>query len=97
MIKKDFLFLTGKIRSKFEIDYPSKVFIQGRKFLKLIIPKIFSESSWINFRIVRSVSIFGIALIATITLATAYFDRSPKNEPLIKAEIQIEKALITEK
>ncbi len=81
-------------RSKFEIDYPSKVFIQGRKFLKLIIPKIFSASSWINFRIVRSVSIFGVALIATITLATAYFDRSPKNESLINADIQIEKALI---
>tara|TARA_B100001248_G_scaffold255817_1_gene236021 strand:- start:5317 stop:7089 length:1773 start_codon:yes stop_codon:yes gene_type:complete len=83
-------------RSKFESSSPSKVFIQGTKFLRLIILKIFSTSSWIDFRIVRNVSIFGVALIATITLATAYFDRSPKNEPLINAEIQIEKALITE-
>lgn len=91
--KRFFVFDT---KLEFESASPSRVFIQGTKFLRAIIPKIFSTSSWINFRIVRSVSIFGIALIATITLATAYFDRSPKNEPLIKAEIQIEKALITE-
>ena len=91
--KRFFVFDT---KLEFESASPSRFFIQGTKFLRAIIPKIFSTSSWINFRIVRSVSIFGIALIATITLATAYFDRSPKNEPLIKAEIQIEKALITE-
>ena len=91
--KRFFVFDT---KLEFESASPSRVFIQGTKILRAIIPKIFSTSSWINFRIVRSVSIFGIALIATITLATAYFDRSPKNEPLIKAEIQIEKALITE-
>lgn len=91
--KRFFVFDT---KLEFESASPSRVFIQGTKFLRAIIPKIFSTSSWINFRIVRSVSIFGIALIATITLATAYFDRSPKNEPLIKAGIQIEKALITE-
>ena len=91
--KRFFVFDT---KLEFESASPSRVFIQGTKFLRAIIPKIFSTSSWINFRIVRSFSIFGIALIATITLATAYFDRSPKNEPLIKAEIQIEKALITE-
>ena len=91
--KRFFVFDT---KLEFESASPSRFFIQGTKFLRSIIPKIFSTSSWINFRIVRSVSIFGIALIATITLATAYFDRSPKNEPLIKAEIQIEKALITE-
>ena len=91
--KRFFVFDT---KLEFESDSPSRVFIQGTKFLRAIVPKIFSTSSWINFRIVRSVSIFGIGLIATITLATAYFDRSPKNEPLIKAEIQIEKALITE-
>ncbi|NDA30057.1 MAG: hypothetical protein EBZ12_06365, partial [Alphaproteobacteria bacterium] len=91
--KRFFVFDT---KLEFESASPSRVFIQGTKFLRAIIPKIFSTSSWINFRIVRSVSIFGIALIATITLATAYFDRSPKNEPLINAEIQIEKALITE-
>jgi len=91
--KRFFVFDT---KLEFESASSSRVFIQGTKFLRAIVPKIFSTSSWINFRIVRSVSIFGIALIATITLATAYFDRSPKNEPLIKAEIQIEKALITE-
>lgn len=91
--KRFFVFDT---KLEFESASPSRVFIQGTKFLRAIVPKIFSTSSWINFRIVRSVSIFGIALIATITLATAYFDRSPKNEPLIKAGIQIEKALITE-
>ena len=91
--KRFFVFDT---KLEFESASPSRFFIQGTKVLRAIIPKIFSTSSWINFRIVRSVSIFGIALIATITLATAYFDRSPKNEPLIKAEIQIEKALITE-
>ena len=91
--KRFFVFDT---KLEFESASPSRVFIQGTKFLRAIIPKIFSTSSWINFRIVRSVSIFGIALIAAITLATAYFDRSPKNEPVIKAEIQIEKALITE-
>ena len=91
--KRFFVFDT---KLEFESASPSRVFIQGTKFLRAIVPKIFSTSSWINFRIVRSVSIFGIALIATITLATAYFDRSPKNEPLIKAEIQIEKVLITE-
>ena len=91
--KRFFVFDT---KLEFESAFPSRFFIQGTKLLRSIIPKIFSASSWINFRIVRSVSIFGIALIATITLATAYFDRSPKNEPLIKAEIQIEKALITE-
>ena len=91
--KRFFVFDT---KLEFKSASLSRFFIQGTKFLRAIIPKIFSTSSWINFRIVRSVSIFGIALIATITLATAYFDRSPKNEPLIKAEIQIEKALITE-
>ena len=91
--KRFFVFDT---KLELESASPSMVFIQVTKFLRAIVPKIFSTSSWINFRIVRSVSIFGIALIATITLATAYFDRSPKNEPLIKAEIQIEKALITE-
>jgi len=91
--KRFFVFDT---KLEFESASPSRVFIKGTKFLRSIIPKIFSTSSWINFRIVRSFSIFGIALIATITLATAYFDRSPKNEPLINAEIQIEKALITE-
>lgn len=91
--KRFFVFDT---KLEFESASPSRVFIQGTKFLRAIVPKIFSTSSRINFRIVRSVSIFGIALIATITLATAYFDRSPKNEPLIKAGIQIEKALITE-
>ena len=91
--KRFFVFDT---KLEFESASPSRFFIQGTKFLRSIIPKIFSTSSWINFRIVRSVSIFGIALIATITLATAYFDRSPKNEPLINAEIKNEKALITE-
>ena len=91
--KRFFVFDT---KLEFESASLSRFFIRGTKFLRAIIPKIFSTSSWINFRIVRSFSIFGIALIATITLATAYFDRSPKNEPLIKAEIQIEKALITE-
>jgi hypothetical protein len=98
--QKRFFVLDTKLefqeRSEFENVSPSKVLIQGTEILNSITPKIFSMSSWINFRIVRSVSIFGIALIATITLATAYFDRSPTNEPLVNAEIQIEKTLITE-
>ncbi len=67
------------------------------KFASSITAKMFSTNSWINFRANRVFSIFGIGLIASITLALAYFDRSSKKETLVNSETQIEKTVITKK
>ena len=75
----------------------SKKILAVIKFANSITSKIFNTNFWINFRTVRGFSIFGITLIATITLALAYFDRSFENETLVNSEIQIEKAVITRK
>ena len=98
--KRSFVFdtkLEFEGQSKLREVAPSKIILEVIKFASLIKSKMFRTNSWINFRAARGFSIFGIALIATITLTLAYFDRSFKNETLVKSELQIEKAAITRK
>ena len=98
--KRSFVFdtkLEFKGKPKFGAVAPSKIILAGIKFVSSITSKIFSTNSWINFRAIRGFSIFGIALIATITLALAYFDRSSKKVTLVNSDLQIEKAVITKK
>ncbi len=98
--KRSFVFDTklefgGKY--KFGAVTPSEIILAATKFASLITSKIFRTKSWINFLAVRGFSIFGIALITTITLAIAYFDLSSKEETLVNSEIQVEKAVINKK
>ena len=98
--KRSFVFdtkLEFEGKSRFGALAHSKIILAAIKFANSITPKIFNTNFWINFRTVRGFSIFGIALIATITLALAYFDRFFENETLVNSEIQIEKAVITKK
>ena len=98
--KRSFVFdtkLEFEGKSKLGEMAPSKIVLEVIKFASSITSKMFSTNSRINFRATRSFSIFGIALIATITLALNYFDRSSKNETSVNSEIKIEKVLITEK
>ena len=98
--KRSFVFdtkLEFKGKPKFGAVAPSKIILAGIKFVTSIASKILSSNSWNNFRAIRSFSIFGIALIATITLALAYFDRFSKNETLVNSEILIEKKVTTKK
>ena len=98
--KRSFVFDTKleiKGKPKFGAVAPSKIILAGIKFVTSIASKILSSNSWNNFRIIRSFSIFGIALVATIPLALAYFDRSSQEETLADTDLQIEKAIITEK
>ena len=98
--KRSFVFdtkLEFKEKPKFRAVAPSKILNLGTKFVSSVTSKIFHTNSWIKFRSIRSFSIFGIALVATITLALAYFDRSSQKETLADTDLQIEKAIITEK
>ena len=98
--KRSFVFDTKlelKGKPKFEVVAPSKILHSGTKFVNSVTSKIFTTNSWIKFRSIRSFSTFGIALVATITLALAYFDRSSQKETLADTDLQIEKAIITEK
>ena len=98
--KRSFVFdtkLEFEGKSRFGALAHSKIILAGIKFANSITSKIFNTNFWINFRTVRGFSIYGIALIATITLALAYFDRSFENETLVNSEIQIEKAVISRK
>ena len=98
--KRSFVFdtkLEFKEKSKFGEVAPLEIILAVIKFASSVTSKIFSTNSWINFRATLVFSIFGIGLIASITLALAYFDRSSKNEALASSEIQIEKAVITKK
>ena len=98
--KRSFVFdtkLEFEGKSRFGALAHSKIIPAGIKFANSITSKIVNTNFWINFRTVRGFSIFGIALIATITLALAYFDRSFENETLVNSELQIEKAVITRK
>ena len=98
--KRSFVFdtkLEFKGKSKFKEVAPSEIVLAVIKFANSIISKIFNTNFWINFQTVRGFSIFGIALIATITLALAYFDRSFKKDTLVNLEIQTEKAVINRK
>ena len=98
--KRSFVFdtkLEFEGKSRFGALAHSKIIPAVTKFANSITSKIFNTNFWINFRTVRGFSIFGIALIATITLALAYFDRSFENETLVNSELQIEKAVITRK
>lgn len=98
--KRSFVFdtkLEFEKKSKFGEVAPLEIFLAVIKFASSITSKIFSTNSWINFRATLVFSIFGIGLIASITLALAYFDRSSKNEALASSEIQIEKPVITKK
>ena len=98
--KRSFVFdtkLEFEGKSRFGALAHSKIIPTLIKFANSITSKIFNTNFWINFRTVRGFSIFGIALIATITLALAYFDRSFENETLVNSELQIEKAVITRK
>ena len=98
--KRSFVFdtkLEFEGKSRFGALAHSKIILAGIKFANSITSKIFNTNFWINFRTIRGFSIYGIALIATITLALAYFDRSFENETLVYSEIQIEKAVISRK
>ena len=98
--KRSFVFdtkLEFEGKSRFGALAHSKIILAGIKFANSITSKIFNTNFWINFRTIRGFSIYGIALIATITLALAYFDRSFENETLVNSEIQIEKAVISRK
>ena len=98
--KRSFVFdtkLEFEGKSRFGALAHSKIIPAVIKFANSITSKIVNTNFWINFRTVRGFSIFGIALIATITLALAYFDRSFENETLVNSEIQIEKAVISRK
>ena len=98
--KRSFVFdtkLEFEGKSRFGALAHSKIILAGIKFANSITSKIFNTNFWINFRTIRGFSIYGIALIATITLALAYFDRSFENETLVNSELQIEKAVITRK
>ena len=98
--KRSFVFdtkLEFEGKSRFGALAYSKIIPTVIKFANSITSKIVNTNFWINFRNVRGFSIFGIALIATITLALAYFDRSFENETLVDSELQIEKAVITRK
>ena len=98
--KRSFVFdtkLEFEGKSRFGALAHSKIIPAVIKFANSITSKIVNTNFWINFRTVRGFSIFGIALIATITLALAYFDRSFENEILVNSELQIEKAVITRK
>gem|GEM_PF-1323658 len=98
--KRSFVFdtkLEFEGKSRFGALAHSKIIPAVIKFANSITSKIVNTNFWINFRTVRGFSIFGIALIATITLALAYFDRSFENKTLVNSELQIEKAVITRK
>ena len=98
--KRSFVFdtkLEFEGKSRFGALAHSKIIPAVIKFANSITSKIVNTNFWINFRTVRGFSIFGIALVATITLALAYFDRSFENETLVNSELQIEKAVITRK
>ena len=98
--KRSFVFDTKlelKGKPKFEAVAPSKILHSGTKFVNSVTSKIFNTNSWIKFRSIRGFSISGLALLATITLALAYFDRSSQKEGLADTNLQIEKAIITKK
>jgi len=92
--KRSFVFdtkLEFEGKSKFGEVAPSEIVLAVIKFTTSITSKIFSTNFWVNFRAIRGFSLVGVALIATITLALAYFDRFSKNETLVNSEILIEK------
>ena len=98
--KRSFVFDTKvefKEKPKFGAVAPSKILHSGTKFVSSVTSKIFNTNSWIKFRSIRGFSISGLALLATITLALAYFDRSSQKEGLADTDLQIEKAIITKK
>ncbi|MDC3002543.1 hypothetical protein OAZ20_00500 [Paracoccaceae bacterium] len=98
--KRSFVFdtkLEFKGQPKFGVVAPPKIILAGIKFVTSIASKINSNNSWNNFLAVRSFSIFGIALIATVAFAVSYFDRSSKKVTLVKSDLKIENVVITEK
>ena len=98
--KRSFVFdtkLEFKEKAKFGAVSPSKILHSGTKFVISVISKIFNANFWINFRSIRVLSIFGFALVATITLALAYFDRSSQKEALAGTDLPIGKAIIAKK
>ena len=98
--KRSFVFdtkLEFKEKPKFGSVAPSKIIHSGTNFLSSVTYKIFNTNSWIKFRSIRGFAIFGIASVATITLALAYFDSSSQKETLVDTDLQIEKAIIAKK
>ena len=98
--KRSFVFdtkLEFKEKAKFGALSTSKILHSGTKFVISVISKIFNANFWINFRSIRGFSIFGFALVATITLALAYFDRSSQKEALAGTDLPIGKAIIAKK
>ena len=98
--KRSFVFdtkLEFKRKSRFGALAHSKIILALIKFPNSITSKIFNTNFWIYSRTVRGFSIFGIAFIATITLALTYFDTSFKKDTLVNLEIQPEKAVNTRK
>ena len=98
--KRSFVFdtkLEFKEKAKFGAVSPSKILHSGTKFVISVTSKIFNANFWINFRSIRGFSIFGFALVATITLALAYFDRYSQKEALAGTDLPIGKAIIAKK
>ena len=60
-----------------------KFFHFGIRLKDLISSKIFDVKPFIRSHVARNISFFGLALFATITLATAYFFRPTENELLL--------------
>ena len=81
--KQSFVFdvrLEFKRQSKFK-NISSSLFLLVREiFASLIPPKILSLNFLGKSQNIRNFAIFGLALLATITLATAYFDRFAINK-----------------
>ena len=60
-----------------------KFFHFGIRLKDFISSKIFDVKPFIRSHVARNISLFGLALFATITLATAYFFRPTENELLL--------------
>ena len=76
-----------KRQSKFKDISTSFFFLAREIFASLIPPKILSFNFLGKSQNIRNFAIFGLALLATITLATAYFDRSAINKGSVQSDV----------
>ena len=76
-----------KRQSKFKDISTSFFFLAREIFASLIPPKILSLNFLGKSQNIRNFAIFGLALLATITLATAYFDRSAINKGSVQSDV----------
>ena len=88
--KMSFVFdvkLEFKRQSKFKDISTSFFFLAREIFASLIPSKILSFNFLGKSQNIRNFAIFGLALLATITLATAYFDRSAINKGSVQSDV----------